>query len=184
MSYFTNAADENLIIYPTHRIIEKTIDTKNLLRNLQEYYNVEIESSKEEFLSKIAEESQTQITTGLILKDDKNYYILKLKKDVEKQIESPEELQRLDLTVLHELVLKKLLDFSQDDLMTQNGIKYEKLENVAFGSVKNNASACFIMANPKMQDVLSVSSAGLRMPQKSTYFYPKLLSGIVINPLE
>jgi uncharacterized protein (DUF1015 family) len=184
MSYFTNAADENLIIYPTHRIIEKNIDTEKLLKNLQEYYDVEIEISKEDFLYKIAEESRVQITTGLILKDDNKYYILKLKKDVEKQIECPEELQRLDLTVLHELVLKKLLDFSQEDLMSQNGIKYEKSENVAFSSVKSYASACFIMANPKMQDVLSVSSAGLRMPQKSTFFYPKLLSGIVINPLE
>ena len=68
--------------------------------------------------------------------------------------------------------------------MTQDGIKYEKKENVSFESVKEgNANACFIMAYPKMKDIIDISSAGLRMPQKSTYFYPKLLSGIVINPL-
>ena len=46
-----------------------------------------------------------------------------------------------------------------------------------------SANACFIMAYPKMKDIIDISSCGLRMPQKSTYFYPKLLSGIVINPL-
>ena len=86
--------------------------------------------------------------------------------------------------VLHEVILKKELNFAQEELMAQNGVKYEKKENVAFESVKTgSASACFIMAYPKMRDIINISSAGLRMPQKSTYFYPKLLSGIVINPL-
>ena len=48
---------------------------------------------------------------------------------------------------------------------------------------KGQAEASFIMAYPKIQDIQEISSAGERMPQKSTYFYPKLLSGIVINPL-
>ena len=68
--------------------------------------------------------------------------------------------------------------------MSQNGIKYEKQEHVAFDSTKNGASAVFIMAYPKMQDIINISQVGLRMPQKSTYFYPKLLSGLVINPLK
>ena len=86
--------------------------------------------------------------------------------------------------VLHEIILKKELNFTQEELMAQNGVKYEKKENVAFDSVKSgSANACFIMAYPKMKDIINISSAGLRMPQKSTYFYPKLLSGIVINPL-
>jgi uncharacterized protein (DUF1015 family) len=45
------------------------------------------------------------------------------------------------------------------------------------------AEASFIMAYPKIKDIKEISQAGYRMPQKSTYFYPKLLSGIVINPL-
>ena len=103
---------------------------------------------------------------------------------MKEKINTPEVLQKLDLTVLHEVILKGELGFSQDELMAQNGIKYEKQEPVAFDSVKSGkASACFIMAYPKMQDIIDISSNGYRMPQKSTYFYPKLLSGIVINPL-
>ncbi|MBQ9149975.1 DUF1015 domain-containing protein [bacterium] len=184
MSYFTNAADENLVIYPTHRIIEKDFQKDELLQAVKKYYDVLEMTDKEAFLEKIEEENKKQITTGLILKDDEKYYVLKLKEGVKETIPTAKELQKLDLTVLHELILKKELGFSQEELMAQNGVKYEKKENVSFESVKTGkASACFIMAYPKMQDIIQISSAGLRMPQKSTYFYPKLLSGIVINPL-
>ena len=184
MSYFTNAADENLIIYPTHRIIEKEIEPKTILEAAKKHYDVIEMADKDAFLDKIEEENKNQITTGLILRNDEKYYVLKLKEGVKEKIDTPKELQNLDLTVLHEVILKGELGFSQEELMAQNGVKYEKKENVSFNSVKEGcASACFIMAYPKMKDILDISSAGLRMPQKSTYFYPKLLSGIVINPL-
>lgn len=185
MSYFTNAADENLIIYPTHRIVEKDFDKETVLSAVKKHYDIEICINKEAFLEKIELENEKQITTGLILKNDDNYYVLKLKNGEKENVDAPKELQNLDLMVLHELILKKELGFTQDELMAQNGIKYEKKENVSFDSVTTgNASACFIMAYPKMKDILDISSAGYRMPQKSTYFYPKLLSGIVINPLK
>ncbi len=184
MSYFTNAADENLIIYPTHRIIEKSFSKEEILSAVKKHYDIAECSNKEEFLDTIEKENKKQITTGLILKNDEKFYVLKLKKDEEKKVNSPSVLQKLDLMVLHELVLKGELGFSNDELMAQNGIKYEKKEDVSFKAVKNGASAVFVMAYPKMQDIIDISSAGERMPQKSTYFYPKLLSGIVINPLQ
>ncbi len=183
MSYFTNAQDD-LVIYPTHRIIEKNIEIKKIFDAVNKYYDVESLSSKDEFLDKIEAENKKQITTGMILKGDNKYCILKLKPNKQKEINKPEALQNLDLTVLHELILKKELGFSDEELMSQNGIKYEKKEPVAFNSVNNGASAVFIMAYPKMEDILNISSKGFRMPQKSTYFYPKLLSGIVINQIK
>lgn len=184
MSYFTNAADENLIIYPTHRIVEKEFSKDEILNAVSKYYDIETINNKDEFLEKIEIENQKQITTGLIIKNSSEYYVLKLKEGEKEKIDTPEVLQKLDLTVLHELILKGELGYSQDELMAQDGIKYEKKENVAFESTKNNASACFIMAYPKMKDIIDISKEGLRMPQKSTYFYPKLLSGLVINPLK
>ena len=76
------------------------------------------------------------------------------------------------------------MKYTKEEQMGQEGIKYIKQEFEAFDAIDNNkASASFIMAYPKMQDIKDVSSQGYRMPQKSTYFYPKLLSGIVINPI-
>lgn len=184
MSYFTNAKDKNLVIYPTHRVIEKDIDPSLILNAVKKYYDVDEYSQKEEFLEKIEEENKKQITTGLILKNSDKFYVLKLKEGANNEIKIEKELQKLDLVVLHELILKKELKYTQEELMAQDGIKYEKRESIAFESVKKNASAVFIMAYPKMEDILDISSNGLRMPQKSTYFYPKLLSGLVINPLD
>jgi len=185
MSYFTNAKDENLIIYPTHRIIEKDVKGEILLQKVKKYYDIEVLKDKTAFLDKIEEENQKQITTGLIIKNDPDFYVLKLKNGVNKIIDAPGVLQNLDLVVLHELILKNELGCTQEQLMAQDGIKYEKRETVAFENVeKGRASAAFIMAYPKMEDIIKISSQGYRMPQKSTYFYPKLLSGLVINPLE
>jgi len=75
MSYFTNAADENLIIYPTHRIIEKEIEPKAVLEAAKKHYDVVEMADKEEFLDKIEEENKNQITTGLILRNDEKYYV-------------------------------------------------------------------------------------------------------------
>ena len=184
MSYFTNAKDENLVIYPTHRVIEKSIEPDKILNAVKKYYDIDRYNSKEEFLEKIEQENKKQITTGLILKNSNDFYVLKLKEGIKETIQAPKELQNIDLVALHELILKKELDFSQDELMAQKGIKYEKRESIAFDAINKGASAVFIMAYPKMDDILNVSNAGLRMPQKSTYFYPKLLSGLVINPLD
>lgn len=184
MSYFTNAADENLIIYPTHRIVEKQFSKDEILSAVKKHYDVVELDNKEEFLDKIEEENKKQITTGLIIKNDSKYYVLKLKQNEQTKVKASPELQKLDLMVLHELILKDELGFTQEELMAQNGIKYEKKEDVSFNAVNNGASAVFIMAYPKMEDIINISSTGERMPQKSTYFYPKLLSGIVINPLK
>ena len=184
MSYFTNAADENLIIYPTHRIVEKQFSKDEILSAVKKHYDVVELDNKEEFLDKIEEENKKQITTGLIIKNDSKYYVLKLKQNEQIKVKASPELQKLDLMVLHELILKDELGFTQEELMAQNGIKYEKKEDVSFNAVNNGVSAVFIMAYPKMEDIINISSTGERMPQKSTYFYPKLLSGIVINPLK
>jgi len=192
MAYFTNLNDENLIIYPTHRIIEKFIEPFTVIDKISKYFDIESldfvsankNEIKKEFLEKLEIENKKQITMGLYMKNVNKFYILKLTKNVNDLIDAPEVLKKLDLTVLHEVLLKKEFDFTQEELMSQTGIKYIKSEQEAFDRIDmGKAQYSFIMAYPKMQDVLSVSEAGCRMPQKSTYFYPKLLSGIAINQL-
>ncbi len=192
MSYFTNSADDNLVIFPTHRIITKDISPKEIMDAVCKYYDItrlpfdtfNKLQIKKQFLDDIEESNKTRITTGLYLKGDSAFYILKLKDKMQNLIDAPDVLKKLDLTVLHELIITKELKFSKEEQMAQTGIKYIKQEYEAFDAIDNNkASASFIMAYPKMKDILDVSKEGYRMPQKSTYFYPKLLSGIAINPL-
>lgn len=196
MSYFTNLDDENLLVFPTHRIITKWIEPYVLLEKVKKYFDIaefqfdgqNKNEVKTKFLQAIEESNQKQISMGLYLKNVNKFYLLKLREDVSpilNEFEVPDVLKKLDLTVLHKVLITKEFGYSEEEQMAQNGIKYIKQESEAFDMIDSGkAEASFIMAYPKIKDIKEISEAGFRMPQKSTYFYPKLLSGIVINPLK
>lgn len=195
MSYFTNLDDENLLVFPTHRIITKWIEPYVLLDKVKKYFDIiDFEFNgqnkndvKAKFLQSIEDENKKQISMGLYMKNVNKFYLLKLREDVSSildEYEVPDVLKKLDLTVLHKVMITKELEYTQEQQMAQDGIKYIKQESEAFDLIDSGkAEASFIMAYPKIKDIKEISEAGYRMPQKSTYFYPKLLSGIVINPL-
>ena len=193
MSYFTNADDENLIIFQTHRIITKFIEPYVLLEAVKKYFNLEEftfnsmnkEKVKEQFLAAIEKSNEKVISMGLYMKNVNKFYLLKLKEGMEELVDAPDVLKKLDLAVLQDLIITKELGYTKEEQMAQKGIKYIKQEFEAFDMIDSGkAEASFIMAYPKMKDIIEISSQGYRMPQKSTYFYPKLLSGIAINPLK
>jgi len=196
MSYFTNLDDENLLVFPTHRIITKWIEPYVLLEKVKKYFDIQDftfdgknkNEVKTEFLNKIEEENKKQISMGLYMKNVNKFYLLTLRENVSPildEYEVPEVLKKLDLTVLHKVLISKEFGYTEEEQMAQDGIKYIKQESEAFDMIDSGkAEASFIMAYPKIKDIKEISEAGFRMPQKSTYFYPKLLSGIVINPLK
>lgn len=195
MSYFTNLDDENLLVFPTHRIITKWIEPYVLLEKVKKYFDVKDfefngqnkKEVKAKFLQTIEDENQKQISMGLYMKNVNKFYLLTLRENVDgilNEFDVPDVLKKLDLTVLHKVLITKEFGYSEEEQMAQDGIKYIKQESEAFDLVDlGKAEASFIMAYPKIKDIKEISEAGFRMPQKSTYFYPKLLSGIVINPL-
>ena len=196
MSYFTNLDDENLLVFPTHRIITRWIEPYVMLEKVKKYFDVKDfefngqnkQDVKAKFLQTIEDENEKQISLGLYMKNVNKFYLLTLRENVDSildEFEVPEVLKTLDLTVLHKVLITKELGYNQEEQMAQDGIKYIKQESEAFDLVDSGkAEASFIMAYPKIKDIKEISQAGYRMPQKSTYFYPKLLSGIVINPLK
>ncbi len=195
MSYFTNMEDD-LLIFPTHRILTKWVEPYVLLEKVKKYFDVEDytfdgtnkDEVKAKFLQAIEDSSKKQISMGLYMKNVNKFYLLKLRENVDEilnEYKVPEVLKTLDLIVLHKVIISKELEYTQEEQMAQDGILYIKQESEAFDMIDlGKAEASFIMAYPKIQDIKRISEAGERMPQKSTYFYPKLLSGIVINPLD
>jgi len=195
MSYFTNMEDD-LLIFPTHRILTKWVEPYVLLEKVKKYFDVEDYTFdgtnkgevKAKFLQAIEDSSKKQISMGLYMKNVNKFYLLKLRENVDEilnEYKVPEVLKTLDLIVLHKVIISKELEYTQEEQMAQDGILYIKQESEAFDMIDlGKAEASFIMAYPKIQDIKRISEAGERMPQKSTYFYPKLLSGIVINPLD
>jgi uncharacterized protein (DUF1015 family) len=81
--------------------------------------------------------------------------------------------------------LKKALNITQEEIDTQKYLVYEKDSQKALEKVKKgDLESVFFMNPTKIEDVIGIASLNLRMPQKSTYFYPKILTGLAVNPLK
>lgn len=91
----------------------------------------------------------------------------------------------LDVAVLHTLILDRLLGIGKEQLAGGGYVTYTREEERALAAVDNGEYQLAFFLNPTMvEEVIAVAAAGEKMPQKSTYFYPKLITGLVINPLE
>ena len=98
--------------------------------------------------------------------------------------ELPPALRYLDVSVLTRLVFMELLEFDQQRLDNENTIMYASQAANAIDAVKNGGhDVCFILRPTRIDQVKQVSEQGLIMPRKSTYFYPKVITGQVLNDL-
>ena len=96
----------------------------------------------------------------------------------------PEPYRRLDTAVLEALILKGALGMSEDDISHFNGLDYARSTEQAREQVSSGAAeAAFFMRGTPVEQVRDVAGAGESMPPKSTYFFPKVLTGMVFNPL-
>ncbi len=95
-----------------------------------------------------------------------------------------EAYRRLDAVILEELVLKGTLEMSGDDIAAKRGLGYAKSIAEARAAVRDGSyDAAFLLRPTPVAQVREVAAAGETMPSKSTFFFPKLLTGIVFNPL-
>jgi uncharacterized protein (DUF1015 family) len=91
----------------------------------------------------------------------------------------------LDVSVLHEQILRSELGLGDELVQGERHLSYSRDVDVVLERVESgSAQAGFLLRPPAVGDVVAVAQAGLVMPQKSTYFYPKPASGIVFNPLD
>jgi uncharacterized protein (DUF1015 family) len=91
-------------------------------------------------------------------------------------------LSNLDVSVLHSLVLERLLGIDKENMAAQTNLTYIKDLNDAISAVDNGTANCaFLMNATRISEIRDVSLVGGKMPQKSTYFYPKLTTGLVMN---
>jgi len=96
----------------------------------------------------------------------------------------PEPYRRLDTAVLEALILKGALGMSEDDISHLNGLDYARDTEQARARVEaGEAEAAFFMSPTPVEHVRDVAAAGVNMPPKSTYFFPKVLTGELFNPL-
>lgn len=173
MTYFTPLEDDGLCILPTHRLIKNTHFTSD---DLSRCFTVKEVSSRDVLVAEMKAKEDEVGFFGLY--KDKKFYILKIseKRECNRCIqEGPKEYKNLDVVILHKVLFENILKIG----LTQ--ISYEVNLNQAIGLVDGKAfDALFILNPTKIEQIRSIALAGQVMPQKSTYFYPKLLSGFLI----
>lgn len=198
MLTFVNISNPGLVVLPTHRLIQNldAFDKKTLLENLTKYFDIERFDNKEAMFDLMDEQFQAQKHAFGLFMDDGFFYTLTLRdSEIMREVlpQSSDELRKLDVSILHALILDKMLGIDKEKLQqgTMKGggfVVYLKgigdaIEE-SINSVKAEAQAVFYMNPTKVEEVEAVSKNFEVMPQKSTFFQPKIWTGFTINRLK
>ncbi len=145
---------------------------------LNAYFNIE-ESSK----NTLIEDMRSRNAIGVYLRN--SAYTAKPKPEAYSSLDGSFASRKLELNVLHKLILERELNIDQEKLRNQTHILYTRDANEAFELVDSGErQIAFFLNNIEVKAVLDIAASGERMPQKATYFYPKLLSGMVFRIME
>jgi uncharacterized protein (DUF1015 family) len=177
--------DPGLVILPTHRLVRRLLREaiESFVARARELFVVEPFADRAEFRTRLAEAGRGAL--GVALAGHDALYIIRLRDPAAITVQAiPEPVRQLDVSILHRLVLQPIFGLDADAIKAGGNIEYTidaagALEAVASG----RADGAFLMNPPSIADVIRVSDAGATMPEKSTYFYPKLLTGLLMNPL-
>ncbi len=179
---------DGLVVFPTHRIVHslKEFDMEELLRKCNEFFYVgELSGAKSLERNLKSEYEKGLISFGFYAEN--RYFLLTLKDKlslVEKLPHLHPTLRNLDVSVLHSLVLEEILGIDKENLAKQINLKYTRDLDEAVADVDGGANCSFILNPTRVSQIIEVGSAGQKMPQKSTYFYPKLITGLVMNKIK
>ena len=175
--------DPGLVLLPTHRILKTLpVSSEELRAKMAEHFEVKDMPNGE--LMKAVEALNARGARAFGVAFPFGTGFVASTNDVSKiasQIEGPgsDRLKELDVTVLHGFIFEKLLGLTGLDFFG-----YTRIEQEAVAAVGQGAPAAFLMNPPTVEDMRLIALGGEKMPQKSTYYYPKLLSGLVVWSLK
>ncbi len=198
MLTFVNMSNPGLVILPTHRRIQnlEAFSKEKLLEHLHAHFKVVEFKSKDSMFELMDKQFEERNHAFGLFKDDGKFYTLTLK---DKQImndllpDKSEELRKLDVAILHTLILDKTLGIDKKKLAggsIKGGGYVSYIKGIgdavdeSIRKVEGNAQAIFFMNPTRIGEVEAVSRNFEVMPQKSTFFFPKIYTGFTINKLK
>lgn len=185
----TDMADPGLTVFPTHRLVRgvEGFEESALLAACQEDFILEPQQNRadsEKALENLYQEGQH----AFALYSGREWTVLTLKDPAVMEALLPgtsPAYRTLDVSILHSLVLERLLGIDKENMASQKNLTYTRSAEEAQRSVDQGESQCCFLLNPtRVEEIGQVAQNGEKMPQKSTYFYPKLITGLVVNSLE
>jgi len=183
MMALVNMDDPDLIVLPTHRLAraDGPFDTAAFWDSLGGFFDL----SEPDGHPAVAL-AHADRTTFVVRTADGTTRIARLREDVDPVVaidnDHGPEWKRLDVAVLQELILRPLFGIAADDAASLARLSFVKDAHEALKV--EDADAAFIVASTRMDQLRAVAESGEVMPQKSTYFYPKLLSGLLLRSLD
>lgn len=179
--------DPGLTILPTHRVMHSIPNwqTEEFLAKAEEFFGVSPVEGKGELFSQMAQMAAKEHLFGLF---DGRYYLLRLKDEniLDRIVEASRawEWKTLDVSILHELLIERVLGIDKEKVKRQENINYIREAEEGIEAVKSGRAQFVFFLNPtKISQVRACSGVGEKMPQKSTDFYPKMISGLVMMPV-
>jgi uncharacterized protein (DUF1015 family) len=180
--------DPGLVILPTHRVVRRLRPeaAAAFVAEARRVFDLEEIASPGGVVTHLRERGPGSLAVSL--KGHANAYLLRLrdKSALDSALSGvAPEVRELDVSVLHALVLDRIFQIRPAEVRKGGIIEYTIDAVGALGAVREgSADGAFLMNPPSIADVERVSGAGATMPEKSTYFHPKLLTGLVLNPLD
>jgi uncharacterized protein (DUF1015 family) len=190
MVTLVNTAEPGLVIRPIHRIVHSLagFDPDRLLRALEADFRVEPLSSLEEAGRRLAAGLGKENVFVFCLPGGRLYAIsLKDAGRIPELVPGERSLawRSLDVSILHKAVLERLLGIDEGRLAAGTNVSYTPYREQVVEAVERGEGQLGILLNPtRVEEVMAVAAQGERMPQKSTDFYPKLLTGLVAMKME
>jgi uncharacterized protein (DUF1015 family) len=193
-AFLANMDDPGLVVLPTHRLVHSlpSFDRAAVLDKAKAHFEVEAlaglaaPAEAQKLRAEIAKRAATRPAFALVVPGDTSAWILSLRSDpTSVGLPGAKALVSLDVSLLHGLVLERMLGVDRAAQEAQKNIDYVKDTRDALAKVQRaTCQVGFIMHPTRVGQVQAVADAGEVMPQKSTFFYPKIASGLVMNPLD
>ena len=189
MMTFVNMDSSGLVVLPTHRVVFglPNFDMVAVAAELAKYFEVEavapsLDVTTQMELLRIAGKDRTAllaVTSGVS-------YLLRARESQQSDFLAGQsnKQQTLDVAQLHKLILEETLGMSEEDIRDQKHLRYLREAQEAVDEVRRGANVAFLMNPVRMDQVTDIAFGGEVLPQKSTDFFPKLLSGLTIYSLE
>ncbi|RQD78085.1 MAG: DUF1015 domain-containing protein [Candidatus Syntrophonatronum acetioxidans] len=192
-----NLYNPGLVVLPTHRLVKNLVnfDLKSFLEKVSTYFYLEEfpfqENNKDEAFEKMQKSLQRIGEKGEhafgLYGGTSSFYLLTLKdKKIMDQfnLDYSSNWKSLDVSILQVAVMENILDIRSTQRKNESNLTYKRDEKEALEEVDQGFHQLAFFLNPtRVEEIITVAGGGERMPQKSTFFYPKLVTGLVINLL-
>jgi uncharacterized protein (DUF1015 family) len=196
--FLARLEDPGLTILPAHRVLFNlnNFEPRRFEGDLGRYFTIDRfdftkkseAADRQTVLDTLAHRADHAHVFGMRVKEEHSYYLLTLKNEADMDAIIPGKspaYRRLDVSILHHLIIDKLLGIKMETHKLGINIEYVKDADEAVKRVQDGTAEILFFMNPtKVTEVKEVAAAGERMPQKATYFYPKLLTGLVMYKID